>query len=268
MAISTIRVSTQVRHPFLCGNVFIERCSPTRYFYEKMSRCIVPVNLPLKVMLPEALHQNALTFVTFERFLKHTSMNTKLILSNMNEHVRLNEQETELFLSVLIPRPFKQGELIVKAGDVARYMTFVVSGNLMTYYTDKDGADHVVQFASEGWWAGDIYSLSDQQHTPYSTRALSDGELLLLPRLAHIHLFESSQQFERYFRIVFQKGLMRQQLRYIEGHSTSAEERYESFIRAYPTLVQEVPQKYIASYLGITPEFLSRIRKKRTAESL
>jgi CRP-like cAMP-binding protein len=73
---------------------------------------------------------------------------------------------------------------------------------------------------------------------------------------------EGHPKFERYFRIIFQKGLMRQQMRYIEGHSTSAEERYQSFIAAYPSIAREVPQKYIASYLGITPEFLSKVRKK------
>jgi CRP-like cAMP-binding protein len=193
-------------------------------------------------------------------------MNLHRLLSNLSQHIQLDETEQEFLSSVLIPRPFKSGELIVRRGDPARYLVFVNTGYLMTYYTDNDGADHVIQFAAEGWWSGDIYSLSAQNTTPYSTQGLSDGEVLLLPRPAHQQLLAKYPKFERYFRLVFQAGLMRQQLRYIEGHSTSAEERYQSFVSTYPTIVQEVPQKYIASYLGITPEFLSKIRKKLSKE--
>jgi CRP-like cAMP-binding protein len=189
-------------------------------------------------------------------------MNQELIVSNIRQYISLDAPEIEYLSSVLIPRPFKQGELIVRSGEPARYLLFANAGNLMTYYTDADGVDHVIQFASEGWWSGDVYSLSDEPVTRYSTRGLSTGEVLLLPRLAHQQLLASYPKFERYFRIMFQKSLLRQQLRYIEAHATSAEERYRSFARSYPTLVQEVPQKYIASYLGITPEFLSKVRNK------
>jgi CRP-like cAMP-binding protein len=194
-------------------------------------------------------------------------MVSDLILSNFSEHVQLNETEKEQLLSVLIARPFKRGELIVKGGDMAKYMLFANQGYLMTYYTDSNGTDHVISFAGAGWWAADIYSSVSQQTTPYYTKALTDGEALLLPRLAMAHLLQSSPAFERYFRIVFQKGMLRQQRRYIEACSTSAEERYRSFIAAYPDIIAEVQQKYVASYLGITPEFLSKIRGKlvRTA---
>jgi CRP-like cAMP-binding protein len=189
-------------------------------------------------------------------------MTTDLIVSNIHEYIQPTEEEVEFFLSVLVPRPFKQGEVIVSSGEPARYMIFVNAGYLMTYYTDPNGSDHVIQFTGEGWWSGDIHSISDLSRTRYSSKGLSDGEALLLPRLAQQQLLERYVKFERYFRIMFQKGLMRQQLRYIEGHSTSAEERYLSFVSAYPDIVREVPQKYIASYLGITPEFLSKVRKK------
>lgn len=188
-------------------------------------------------------------------------MRSDLIIANINQYIRLEDPEIEFLLSVLIPRPFKQGELIVKSGEPARYMIFANAGYLMTYYTDTNGTDHVIQFAAEGWWSGDIYSLSEYPTTAYSTKGLSDGEVLLLPRLALQQLLDRYPKFERYFRIIFQKGLLRQQLRYIEGHATAAEERYQSFVRTYPAIVREVSQKYIASYLGITPEFLSKVRK-------
>ena len=189
-------------------------------------------------------------------------MNSEHIISTINQFVQLDRQETDYLESVLIPRPFRQGETIVASGEPARYLIFANSGYLMTCYTDKDGMEHVIQFAAEGWWSGDTYSLSPSPTTPFSTKGLSDGEALLLPRLAHDYLLDHFPKFERYFRLIFHKGLMRQQLRYIEGFSTSADERYQSFVQTYPTIIREVPQKYIASYLGITPEFLSRIRKK------
>jgi CRP-like cAMP-binding protein len=189
-------------------------------------------------------------------------MKSELILQTIRQQIVLDEAEIDFLFSVLIPRPFKQGELIVKNGEPARYLLFANAGYLMTYYTDSDGADHVIQFTGEGWWSGDLYSFSDEPFTAYSTKALSAGEALLLPRSAHMQLLETYPKFERYFRIIFQKGVLRQQRRYIEAHATSAEERYQSFVRAYPNLARDIPQKYIASYLGITPEFLSKIRSR------
>jgi CRP-like cAMP-binding protein len=189
-------------------------------------------------------------------------MNTDHIISNINQFVKLDQHEIDYLVSVLIPRPFRQGETIVESGEAARFLIFTNAGYLVTCYTDNDGTEHVIQFSGEGWWSGDTYSLSGIPKTPFTTKGLSDGEALLLPRLAHDYLLDHFPKFERYFRLIFHKGLMRQQLRYIEGFSTSAEERYRSFINAYPTIIRDVPQKYIASYLGITPEFLSRIRKK------
>jgi len=189
-------------------------------------------------------------------------VNCTAIFANINEFVQLNEEEARFLESVLISRPFKQGELIVESGDTARYMMFVNSGYLMTYFTDKDGNDHVIHFATEGWWSGDVYSFYYDPKTIYTTKALSDGELLLLPRSAQEQLFEKYNKFERYFRIFFQNSVIRYQLRLIENYSDVAEVRYQSFIARFPGMEQYVPQKYIASYLGITPEFLSKIRKR------
>ena len=189
-------------------------------------------------------------------------MNSAKIVATLNQFVSLNAEEIRFLESILIPRPFKQGETIVKCGDTARYMMFVNTGYLMTYFTDKDGNDHVIQFARDGWWCGDIYSLQNDPTTPYTTKGLSDGELLLLPRLAHEHLFEKFPVFERYFRIQFQNSVIRNQWRLIENYSDIAEVRYQSFITKFPGMEQYVPQKYIASYLGITPEFLSRVRNR------
>lgn len=189
-------------------------------------------------------------------------MNSKIILSNINEIVKLDQDEAAFLESVLIARPYKQGETLVRSGETANYIMFINSGYLMTYYTDKEGVDHVIQFGSGGWWAGDIYNLNKHTKALYTTKGLCDGEVLLLPRLAQNHLLENYIKFERYFRILFQNALLRQQLRFVENYTATSEERYQAFTTTYPEIEKFVPQKYIASYLGITPEFLSKIRKK------
>lgn len=194
-------------------------------------------------------------------------MNSASLLAHMNQVVRLTEEEENYLESILIPRPFKQGEIIVKSGDTARYLMYVRTGYLMTYYPDKDGNEHVIMFSRDGWWSGDLYSLSDDPTTIFTTKALVEGELLLLPRSAQDQLFEKYPKFERYFRIFFQTSVMRHQLRLVQYHSADAEERYQIFLRTFPGMEQYVPQKYIASYLGITPEFLSKIRKRLQTNS-
>jgi len=188
-------------------------------------------------------------------------MDCQLLLSHIRQFVELETEEIDFLESILIPRPFKQGEIIVKSGDGARYLAYVNSGYTLTYYTDREGTDHVIRFAAAGWWTGDIYSLSKELLTPLTTKGLCDGELLLLPRLAQSQLLEKYLKFERYFRNLFQTALMRQQLRFVESHSIPAEQRYLKFRETFPGIEQYLPQKYIASYLAITPEFLSKIRK-------
>ena len=188
-------------------------------------------------------------------------MNNQLLLAHIHQFIELTNDEIEFLESVLIPRPFKQGEVIIKSGEPARYLAYVNAGYTVTYYTDTEGNDHVIRFAAAGWWSGDLYSLTPNAVTQFTTKGLSDGELLLLPRLAQNQLLDTYPTFERYFRHLFQTALMRQQMRFVESHSVPAEQRYLHFQQTFPGIEQHLPQKYVASYLGITPEFLSKIRK-------
>jgi len=132
----------------------------------------------------------------------------------------------------------------------------------MSYHTDDTGTDHVIQFATAAWWTGDIHSLFRHVPSIYSTRALTDSHVMLLPQAAMEPLLEAIPRLERYFRITFQNSLVTHQSRIIQHYTFTAEERYQAFREKYPSLEQYVPLKYIASYLGITPEFLSKIRRK------
>lgn len=185
------------------------------------------------------------------------------LLASILRHIDLSDSEAAYFSSLLVPASVKQGEFIENSGKVTPHFIHVVSGCLMTYFSDKDGHDHVIQFATSGWWTGDLHSFTRQVPSIYSTRALADSEVLYLPKTDMDHLLEKVPRFERFFRIIFQNSLVTHQQRIIQNFSATAEERYEFFLQKYPSLEQYVPLKYIASYLGITPEFLSKIRRKR-----
>jgi CRP-like cAMP-binding protein len=190
-------------------------------------------------------------------------MDTRGILSHVTRNVTLTDEEKQFFISILIPVKLKQGEFIEQAGEISHNFIHVNSGCLMTYYTDQDGNDQVLQFSTAGWWTADLHSLTSQESSIYSTRALADSEIFLLPKIRLEELVERYPVFERFFRIMFQNSLVTHQHRLIQVFSCSAEERYKGFQQKYPQLEQFVPLKYIASYLGITPEFLSKIRRKR-----
>lgn len=189
-------------------------------------------------------------------------MDTRNLIEAVNKHVPLTAEESAYFTSVMLPLHLKQGDMPEKVGETTRYFIHVYSGCLMSYLTDKEGADHVMQFATAGWWTGDLPSYTKQIPSIYTTRALTESEVLLLPRLAFDELLERVPKIERYFRILFQNSLVTHQDRLMQNLSATAEERYITFGKKYPSLEQYVPQKYIASYLGITPEFLSKIRRK------
>lgn len=191
------------------------------------------------------------------------SVETQQILSNIRRHVTLTPEEEQFLLAALVPASYKQGDIVQEAGEVTRNMIHVNTGCLMTYFSDKDGNDQVIQFATTGWWTGDLHSITTQEPSIYTTRALADSTLFFLPSVRMDELLIRYPVFERYFRITFQNSLVTHQRRIIQTISWPAEERYAYFQQKYPQLEQYVPLKYVASYLGITPEFLSKIRRKR-----
>lgn len=186
------------------------------------------------------------------------------IISSVSKYVPLKDVEILYFTSLLLPLKVRQGEFTERTGTISKGMIYVNSGCLMTYFTNKQATDHVIQFATAGWWTGDLHSFTSQTPSIYSTKALADSEVLLLPKNDMDQLLERFPKFERYFRIIFQNSLVTHQHRIIQNFSVDAEERYQEFQKKYSTLVQYVPLKYIASYLGITPEFLSKIRRRQS----
>lgn len=184
------------------------------------------------------------------------------LLKNIAAFIELTEEEKEFFISILQPKKLRRRQYHVQAGDLCRYECYIVKGCLRQYYVDESGQEHSIMFAIEDWWTSDMYGLITGKPSLTNIEALEDSELLLIEKNDLDKLLERVPKFERFFRIKLQRAFVGHQRRLIENMSLPAEQRYLNFMEQYPILEQRIPQKCIASFLGITPESLSRIRKQ------
>lgn len=187
-------------------------------------------------------------------------MSTELILENVGRHIKLNKNEIDFFVSVLEPKSLERRQVYLKAGTICRYSAFVIDGALKSFTVDKVGKEHILSFAMRDWWIADMYSYISRKPAILTIEAIADSEVLLLSYENQQLLYEKVPKFERFFRILVENSLVANQERLIDNLSSTAEERYLRFIKKYPAIPSCVPQLSIASYLGITPEFLSKIR--------
>jgi len=191
-------------------------------------------------------------------------MNFDPIIQNVTQHIRLDREEIERFTAYLEPRTFKKKSFILRSGDTCLHETFVVKGCAKIFYTDAEGVEHIVKFAVENWWTMDLESFAQQTPAFYSIQTLEDTETLQLSKANHDALYDRVPQFEKFSRILFQNAYILLQHRLTQNLFVAAEEKYNQFAKKYPGLELRIPQKEIASYLGITPEFLSMLRNRRT----
>jgi len=186
----------------------------------------------------------------------------KLILDNLSKHIHLTAGEQEIFCTYLQAKKIKRKQFLLTDGDICKHSAFVTTGCLRGYTVDKGGIDHVLSFAPPDWWIADMYSLLSQKPGILNIEALEDTEVLLLSKVNQEILYQQIPKFERFFRILTENSLVASQQRLIDGLSLTAEERYHNFCKRYPTLIDHLPQKQIASYIGVTPEFFSRMRSE------
>ena len=185
----------------------------------------------------------------------------ELLFKKLDEKIELTEGEKQLCKTFFIPKKLRKRQYLLQEGDVCKYVAFVEKGMLRSYTIDDKGSEHVIQFAFEGWWISDQLSFLTGEPSVYNIDALEDCELLLLTKPAEEEMMEKIPKFERFFRILLQNNLIHTQRRLVGSLSMSAEARYFDLIESCPTIPQRVPQHMMASFLGITPETLSRIRK-------
>ena len=184
------------------------------------------------------------------------------ILENINKIVTLSPEEELLFLSKTEIKTYRAKTIIVNAGEISQYSYFVNSGLLRSFNINDTIVEHVLSFACEGWWIGDMYSLISQKPGNLFIEILEDAEVVLLSRENQNELFTQIPKLERFFRILTENSLVAHQERLMDNLSLTAEERFDKFCKRYPTLIQRVPQKQIASYIGVTPEFFSKMKSR------
>lgn len=184
---------------------------------------------------------------------------------SFNQKVSLTSSEEETIKQYLTPKKLRKKQYLLQEGDPCKFVAFVEKGALRSYSIDDKGSERIVQFALENWLISDLYSFLTGEPATYTIDAIEDCELMLISKSAHEELLRTQPKYETWIRLQITGAYIALQKRLTSIISLSLEERYEGFTATYPQIVQRVPQHMIASYMGLTPETLSRVRKKITA---
>lgn len=190
----------------------------------------------------------------------------KAIITHLNKYTPVDDDAAEGFFKFAEYKKIPKNKFFVRTGEFPSKLVFIVSGCLMTFYENEQGELTVVQFGTDMWWTGDLDGFSNKTASGQSIKAMMDTETLSFTFENFNKLCAQSPEFERFFRKIFQNSLVSHGKRILRNLSFTAEDRYKEFEKQFPYIINLVPQKYIASYLGITPEFLSKIRNKRTGK--
>lgn len=188
--------------------------------------------------------------------------NQQIILENVMRHILLSEEEKQFFVSLLREKKVRKKQFILEAGNISDDTIFVCSGCLRGFSADKNGFEHILAFAPPNWWIADLYSNIMHQPASLYIEAIEETQVILLSSQDKEHLYLKVPAFERFFRIIAEKSLAAHQQRLLDSLSLNAEERYARFCQRYPMLIDHLPQKYIAAYIGVTPEFFSTMRTR------
>lgn len=186
------------------------------------------------------------------------------MVQNLIEHINsitpLTIEEEGIVAELVREKTLARKQFLHREGEVAQYSAFVVEGCLRSYAIDRNGFEHILQFAPANWWISDMYSFVKNKPSELNIDALLETKVLLLSRSCQVSIFDRIPKLERYFRILTENALAASNHRTINYLSLPAKIRYEKFCTMYPTLINTIPQKSVASYIGITPEFLSKLR--------
>lgn len=194
-------------------------------------------------------------------------MNHERIIKNISQRIKLSDEEIDFFTSRLNFRKIRRRQYILQEGDICKHYTFVNKGCLRLYSVDENGVEHILQFAPEDFWVADIGSFHQETLTSLYIEALEPSEILQITKSDLMETFLNYPSFDRVFRIMMENAFIGLQKRVLQNISSTAEERYLTFVENFPQLVNRIPQTQIAAYIGITPEFLSKIRQNLSQKS-
>ncbi len=188
-----------------------------------------------------------------------------ILFKHLEEKVTLSQEDREIIKSYFVPKQLKKKKLLLQEGNVCKYMSFVTNGLLKAYNIDEKGNEHVNQFTPEGWWTSDMNSYFRLLPANYTIEAIEDSELLVITVEDFDNLTLRVPKMDRYFRLLFQNSLIAKERRLSNEQMLTAEEKYRQLVENNPDLVNRVPQNLLASYLGLSPETISRLKKNRVS---
>jgi CRP-like cAMP-binding protein len=194
--------------------------------------------------------------------MQHQMKMFEKLSENIRQQVSVSDEDFELLKPYFISKQIRNRQYVLNAGDTCPYITFVERGLLRSFTVDDKGSEYIVQFATEGNWISDIDSFMSGKDALYNIEALEDSELLHLTREAMDNLMDRLPVMERFFRLLMQNNIVVLQRRVIAYMSLSAEQKYLHLLEVAPGIMTRASQQHIASYLNVTPETLSRIRRK------
>jgi CRP-like cAMP-binding protein len=187
----------------------------------------------------------------------------ELLIKNIRKYIDLSDKEATEITTYFEQNKASKKITLLEKGDVSDFTLFVSSGCLKMYSLDENGVEHIIQFASEDWWLSDLYSFLTGNPSEYFIESVKDTTFLKLTKENREKMLEEHPKMERFFRILCEYNIIHSRKRIVDLMQTPAKERYEKFCKMYPTIVNDVPLKHIASYIGVTPEFLSKLRSIR-----
>ena len=189
-------------------------------------------------------------------------MNNKPLLDYIKKYIDLTSEEEILLLSKINIRTYLKNQYIVQQGDVCKNVNFIITGCTKTFYMDTEGQEHIVMFSIEDWWTSDLGSFITQKPADFNVQCIENTQLIQFSYDNLEELYIEIPKFERLFRKIIERAFVASQKRIVRNFSLDAKERYKIFKTTYPRIDQRVPQYMIASYLGITKEFLSKIKSQ------
>jgi CRP-like cAMP-binding protein len=187
-------------------------------------------------------------------------------LDYINRIVELTEEEERILVSLISIRKLLKGQYFLQQGDICKFSGFVISGCTKTFYVDDEGQEHVLMFSVEDWWTSDMGSYITQKPTDFNVQCLEKTVLIQFSYEQQEEMLRRIPKLERFFRIIVERAFVASQKRVVRNLSLSAKDRYLFFRNEYPKIEQRIPQYLIASYLGITKEFLSKIKSQLILE--